>query len=148
MAQRRAEREAMAQGRASIEDLLQPSGESAMEIVSAYLGLSGPGQHIVNVPNRGLVDNLPGDAVLELPAHVGPSALRGSKVGPLPQPVAHLLSTRALQQEVLVDAALSGDRKTALQGLLLDAQIVSLNAARQILDQSLRVNAQWLPRFA
>ncbi len=147
MAQRRSEREAMADGRASIDDLLKPSGESAMEIVSAILGLSEPAVHVVNVPNGELIDNLPADAVVEVPARVGPSGIEGAKMGPLPQPVAHVLSTRALQQEMLVDAALSGDRQVALQGLLLDAQIVSLGAAREILDLSLGANAEWLPRF-
>jgi len=148
MAARGAEREAMAEGRAPVTGLLQPSGESAIEIVSAYLGLSDPASHIVNLPNNGLIDNLPDEAIVELPARAGPSGVSGRKIGPIPQLVAHLMSTRALQQEILVDAALSGDRRAALQGLLLDAQVVSLSAARQILDRSLEANARWLPRFA
>ncbi|MDP6777852.1 MAG: hypothetical protein QGI83_13920 [Candidatus Latescibacteria bacterium] len=148
MAQRRSEREAMADGRASIENLLKPSGESAMEIVSAALGLSEPATHVVNVPNGDLIENLPADAIVEVPGRVSPSGIEGTRVGSLPQPVAHILSTRALQQEILVDAALSGDGQKALQGLLLDAQIVSLDAAREILDLSIRANAEWLPGFA
>ncbi|MGQ9556186.1 MAG: hypothetical protein ACUVWR_18960 [Anaerolineae bacterium] len=35
----------------------------------------------------------------------------------------------------------------AEQGLLLDAQIISLDAAHQILERSLAVNAEWLPNF-
>ena len=148
MAQRRSEREAMADGRAPIEDLLKPSGESAIEIVSATLGLSEPAEHVVNVPNGDLIPNLPPDAIVEVPARIGPSGIEGSKVGSLPQPVAHVLSTRAVQQEILVDAALFGDRQRALQGLLLDAQVVSLSAAREILDLSIEANAEWLPQFA
>ena len=148
MEERQAEREAMAEGTTPIDSLLGPSGESAVEIVAACLGLSDPSLHIVNVPNGGLLDGLPAEAIVELPAHVGPAGVRGLKVGPLPQPVAHLLSTRVLQQELLVDAGLSGDRKTALKGLVLDAQIVSLSAARQILGESLTANAEWLPNFA
>ena len=143
----RAEREALADGRATIDPLLGPSGESAVEILSALLGISPSGIHMVNIPNAGLIDTLPENAVIELPAHIGPAGARGLKVGPLPQPVAQILSNRAVQQELLIDAALTGDRKIALQGLLLDAQIVSLQAARQILEASLAANAEWLPNF-
>jgi len=144
---RRAERQALADGRAPLDPLLAPSGESAVEIVSALTGVSAPGLQMVNVPNAGLIDNLPEEAVVELPAHVGPAGARGLKIGPLPQPVAQVLSSRAAQQELLVDAALSGDRRLALRGLLLDAQIVSLSAARRILSESLSANAEWLPSF-
>jgi alpha-galactosidase/6-phospho-beta-glucosidase family protein len=52
-----------------------------------------------------------------------------------------------VQQELLVDAALSGSRQIGLQGLLLDAQIVSLDVAHSILAESLATNAEWLPCF-
>jgi alpha-galactosidase len=144
---RKAERQALADGRAPLDGLLAPSGESAVEMISALAGVSEAGLQMVNVPNAGLIDNLPGEAVVELPAHVGLAGARGLKIGPLPQPVAQLLATRAAQQELLVDAALSGDRRLALRGLLLDAQIVSLSAARRILSESLSANAEWLPNF-
>ncbi|OGG54737.1 MAG: hypothetical protein A3F84_25950, partial [Candidatus Handelsmanbacteria bacterium RIFCSPLOWO2_12_FULL_64_10] len=89
---RRAERQAVADGRAPIDGLLAPSGESAVEIVSALAGVSEPGLQTVNIPNAGLIDNLPEEAVVELPAHVGPAGARGLKIGPLPQPVAQFLS--------------------------------------------------------
>lgn len=68
-------------------------------------------------------------------------------MGPLPLAVAHLLTTRAVQQELLVDAALMGDRQIALQGLLMDAQITSLATARAILQRSLEANGEWFPAF-
>lgn len=102
---------------------------------------------MVNIANAGLIDNLPSEAVVELPAYVSPGQVRGLKVGPLPQPVAQILAMRAAQQELLVDAALAGDRHLALRGLLLDAQIISLDTAHQILERSLAANAEWLPNF-
>ena len=45
------------------------------------------------------------------------------------------------------DAALSGNRSTALHDLLRDAQIVSLDIAQEILEASLAANAEWLPLF-
>lgn len=141
------ERREWACGTRPITSLLAPSGESAVEIIASLVGVEKPGVHMVNIPNGGLIDNLPDEAIVELPAYVDPAGVRGLKVGPLPQPVAQILSTRVVQQELLVDAATFGDRQLALQGLLLDAQIVSLRAAREILERSLAANADWLPAF-
>ncbi len=127
--------------------MLAPSEEGVVEIIGSLLGIEEPARHIVNIPNAGLVDNLPAEMIVELPAYVSSGVLRGLKVGPLPQPIAQLLATRAVQQELLIDAALFGDRRIALQGLLLDAQIVSLDIAHSILEESLAANAEWLPLF-
>jgi alpha-galactosidase len=132
---------------ASLDELLQPSDEGVIEIIASLLGVSEPACHTLNIPNEGLVDNLPPEMIVELPIYVSSGGARGLKVGPMPQPIAQLLSTRAAQQELLVDAALSGDRRTVLQGLLLDPQITSMEVARSILDESLAANAEWLPAF-
>lgn len=140
-------RQEQADGRRAVDDLLAPSGESAVPIIASLLGVAPPCRQVVNLPNDGAIDNLPPGSIVELPARIGPTGARPSGVGALPQPLAHLLSTRVVQQELLIDAALSGDRRLALRGLLLDAQISSLSAAQEILDRSLEANAAWLPRF-
>jgi alpha-galactosidase len=147
VAERRAEREAWASGEKPLDSLLKPSGESAVEIIASLLGVIEAEMHMVNVPNKGLIDNLPSDAIVELPAHIGPGGVRGLKVGPLPRAIAQVLDDRVAQQELLIDAAISGDPNLALQGLLLDAQVVSLKAGHEILHASLQANADWLPNF-
>ncbi|MBT3604585.1 MAG: hypothetical protein HN521_16125 [Candidatus Latescibacteria bacterium] len=145
--ERLAERETWASGEKPIDHLLKPSGESAVEIIASLLGVIDPEMHMVNVPNNGLIDNLPDEAIVELPAHIGPGGVRGLKVDPLPRAITQILDTRVAQQELLIDAALSGDPNLALQGLLLDAQVTSLKAGREILNASLKANADWLPNF-
>ena len=147
LTERKAEREAWASGQTPVDDLLKPSGESAVEIIAALCGLIEPEKHIVNVPNGGLIDGLPDETFVELPAMVGPDGVRGMRVGALPRALTNVLNARAAQQELLIDASLSGRRDLALQGLLMDAQVVSLEAAHEMLDASLKVNAEWLPRF-
>ncbi len=118
-----------------------------MEIIAALEGYREPVTEMVNIPNNGLIDNLPDEAIVELPARIGPSGVEGIKVGPLPRAIREILSGRITQQELQIDAALAGDRQLALRGLLFDDQITSLDVAEQILDASLKANDKYLPRF-
>ncbi len=63
------EREALASGESPIEELLGPSGENAVDIIAMLEGCHPPGFEMVNIPNNGLIDNLPDHAIVELPAH-------------------------------------------------------------------------------
>jgi alpha-galactosidase len=130
-----------------IDSLLQPSGESAVPIISSLLGVDEPGTFVVNLPNHGLIDNLPEEAIIEAPGLASPAGVRGIQVGALPEALAHTLRTRAVQQELMVAAALAGDRQLALQAMLLDAQVTTLRVANEILELSLSANAEWLPTF-
>ena len=141
------EREALASGDAPIDHLLGPSGENAVDIIAMLEGIHPPGFEMVNIPNNGLIDNLPDHAIVELPAHVGPLGVRGLKVGPLPDAVREILSARITQQELHIDAAISGDRDLAVRGLYFDAQIPSVETGARILDESLAANAEFYPRF-
>jgi len=141
------ERESWASGEASIDHLLGPSNENAVEIIAALEGYSDPIDEMVNIPNKGLVDNLPHEAIIELPAKIGKDGVEGFPIGPLPMAVREILSRRVTQQEIQIDAALSGDRQLALRGLLFDDQITSLDVGKQILDASLEANDKYLPRF-
>jgi alpha-galactosidase len=141
------ERESWANGDASIDHLLGPSGENAVEIIAALEGFHPPITEMVNIPNQGLIDDLPDEAIVELPARIGPSGVQGLKVGPLPPAVRETLRSRITQQELQIDAALSGNRDLALRGLLFDAQITSLKVADEIMDASIEANAEFLPRF-
>jgi alpha-galactosidase/6-phospho-beta-glucosidase family protein len=49
---------------------------------------------------------------------------------------------------MVVDAAVSGDRQTALQALLLDPMINDIKRAQAILDDYLTAFADYLPQFS
>ena len=50
--------------------------------------------------------------------------------------------------ELAVEAAVTGDRNTALQALLADPVINDVHIAEKILDDYLSTHAEWLPQFA
>jgi alpha-galactosidase len=138
--------EAMARGDAPVDDLRNARSEGAAEIVEGLLGA----EHYhaaVNVPNQGHIANLPDGAIVEVPALVGGWGIRGLNVGPLPEMVAELCRREIAVASLAVEAAVSGDRQTALQALLLDPCLDDIDTARTILDAYLAEYADHLPAF-
>jgi alpha-galactosidase len=74
--------------------------------------------------------------------------IQGSNLPPLPASIAELCRREAALVEMVVDAAVSGDRQTALQALLLDPMINDIKRAQAILDDYLTAFADYLPQFS
>lgn len=113
---------------------MQPSGEVVVAI-------------IVNLPNRGQIDNLPREAVVETLGMVGPTGAHALCVGALPPGVLGTIYPHVLNQELIVDAALTGDRRLALQALLGDPLVRDFRVGAPMLEEMLRANAAYLPQF-
>jgi alpha-galactosidase len=132
-----------------------PGGEEdqGIEVVDIVEGIleNRNAVHIINTTNHGAIDNLPADAIIEVNALVGSYGLRPVHVGPLPEALAAHLRHHLTTQQLTVQAALTGDRHTALQAFLLDpatsARLEPEDTAK-LLDEMLRANARYLPRFA
>ncbi len=102
---------------------------------------------VVNVENGRAITNLPDWAVVELHASIGPAETRPLHVGELPPACARWTVARVYQHELLVDAAFSGDRRKALQALVSDEQIISLEEAEKVLDALVKAQGERLARF-
>jgi alpha-galactosidase len=125
--------------------------QEAERLVSIAEALVTGREHVelaVNLPNAGAIANLPPDAVVEVPAVVGARGVTGLSVGPLPSAIAAVLTARAEQQELTVQAALRGDRALAVQALALDPLVPSPAVARMILDDAVRAHGRTLGAFA
>jgi len=142
---------AQAEGRAELDRRLfdeAREGERVVSIMEAIVTDQPLLELAVNVRNEGLISNLPSEAVVEVPGLIDGRGVHGIPVGALPEGIAGILNARVRQQELTVDAALSGDRTLALQALLADPLVPSLEAAEGMLDQALEAHAHYLPRFA
>lgn len=136
----------MANGTYPVDGMRDAVSEGAAELIE---GLSGESylEETVNVPNRGAIANLPYDTIVELPAVVGPFGIRPAQLGPLPGPIGELCRREAALVELVVDAAVSGDRSLALQALLLDPMINDIPRAKAILGDYLTTFGEYLPQF-
>jgi len=102
---------------------------------------------IVNVPNGGVIPNLPAHAVVELEGVTDSVGVRGIMVGKCPAVLKGILEKRFAWQELVADAAATGDRGLALQALMLDEMAVPPDAAEDMLDELLKASKDLLPQF-
>ena len=102
---------------------------------------------IVNLPNTGQIDSLERGAVVETLAEITSAGAQPLTVGPLPPGVLSTLEPHVANQEMIVAAALQGDRKLALQAMANDPLVHDLGKARAILDELLAAHAAYLPQF-
>ncbi|MCI0398027.1 MAG: hypothetical protein L0332_04765 [Chloroflexi bacterium] len=137
----------MAAGSLSVEGLRDVPSEGAAELIEAIAGNANYYADTVNVPNAGAIPNLPDETIVELPALVSGLGVQGINLAPLPAAIAELCRREAALVELVVDAAVTGDRDLALQALLLDPMINDIGRARAILDDYLAAFARYLPQF-
>jgi alpha-galactosidase/6-phospho-beta-glucosidase family protein len=125
---------------------VERSEEEVVDIIAAIANGSSL-YTIVNLPNRGQIDNLPREAVVETMGMVGPTGAYGVSVGALPRGVLNTVHPHVINQEMIVDAALAGDRQLALQALLNDPLVRDFRSAPRMLDELLKAHADYLPQF-
>ena len=137
----------MIDGSQSTDSLRGGSGERAIHVLLAIRDNLGSSELALNIPNRGYIGNLPEDAIVEVPATVNSEGAEGQRFGNLPSQIAAWCSNQVHVAELAVDAAVTGNRTTALQSLLADPVINDIETAEKILDEYLVVHADWLPQF-
>lgn len=73
-----------------------------------------------NVPNRGLITNLPEDCCVEVPCLVNRNGLQPTVIGALPPQLAAICQTNVNAQGLAVEAALTGNREAIYHAVMLD----------------------------
>jgi alpha-galactosidase/6-phospho-beta-glucosidase family protein len=99
------------------------------------------------VPNQGAVANLPAEAVLEVEAVTDSAGVRPIWAGEAPLALEALLRKRIAWQEIVVDAAVTGNRKLALQAMQIDEGAIPPRAADKLLRELFANNKGKLPTF-
>ncbi|NCO36243.1 MAG: hypothetical protein AUJ92_17450 [Armatimonadetes bacterium CG2_30_59_28] len=103
--------------------------------------------HICNVPNQHAVANLPPDAVLEVEAVTDSMGVRPLWMGEAPLALEALLRKRIAWQELVVDAAVKGDRQLALQAMQVDETAIPPKESERLLGELLENSRGMLPTF-
>jgi alpha-galactosidase/6-phospho-beta-glucosidase family protein len=103
-----------------------------------------------NIPNTGQVENLPADVVVECMVVAGAKGVAPRDRAAVPSFLGEHLRRVVSSQELTVDAALSGDRTTALEAMFADPMAGSLPYEHVVTmtEELLAATAPWLPQFA
>ncbi|MFZ3070520.1 MAG: hypothetical protein WA110_05290 [Anaerolineaceae bacterium] len=135
------------QNKANADTLRNPLSEGAVEVVESVFNDSHLYWEAINIPNDGLIDGLPSNAIVEVPGTISSMGISGQPVGALPKGITGLLQREVLTSQLGIDAVYYGDRELALQSLLLDPVVDDIDTARLILDEILKSNKEYLPQF-
>mgnify|MGYP006299905735 CR=1 FL=1 len=103
-----------------------------------------------NVPNSGVVSNLPEDCIVEVPAYVDGNGISVPVVGELPLACAATLSASVNVQRMSVYAAVSGDGHLLKQAAMHDpltGAVCDTEEIWQMVDEMLIAQEKWLPQY-
>ncbi len=103
-----------------------------------------------NVPNEGLVDNLPAGACVEVPAIADALGIHPRRVGPLPPECALLTQLSSGIEEMAIEGALHGDATMIYRAICHDpltAAVLSLAETKTMVAELFERNRGYLPRF-
>lgn len=139
----------VASGIRGIEEHLKGrTSESVADIICAITKGQNHYEVSLDIRNEGCIPNLPNDAIVEVPGVVSGDTVRGLRMAPLPEGIAALMRQQITIQALSVEAAVKGDRKLALQAMLLDPVVDNYKTASNVLDKLLEAHKEYIsPNF-
>lgn len=129
--------------------VVEHSGEYASHIIRS-LETGVPCVVYGNVPNEGLIDNLPRGCIVEVPCLVDKNGVQPTRVGDLPPHLAALIQTNINVQALTVEAALTHKREHIYHAAMLDphtAAELDLDQIWNLVDDLIGAHGDWLPEY-
>ena len=130
-------------------DTFTPSHEYGGRIIHS-LETGSPCVIYGNVPNQGLIDNLPPDCIVEVPCLVDKNGVQPTRVGSLPPHLAGLIQSNINVQRLTVEAALTCKREYIYHAAMLDphtAAELDLEQIWSLVDDLIAAHGDWLPEY-
>ncbi len=127
-----------------------PSDPLVGEGIGAILAAIAVGRRqvcIANLANGGCIPNLPETAEVEVEAVTDSCGIRGVQMGKAPLVLKGMLEKRFAWHELVADAAVKGDRRLALQAMMLDEMAILPDKAEAMLGELLEASRDLLPQF-
>jgi alpha-galactosidase len=101
-----------------------------------------------NVPNRGIISNLPDDCCVEVPCVVDATGITPTHIGALPPHLAALMQTNINVHSLTVEAALTGKREHVYHAAMFDphtAAELDLDQIWALVDELLAAHRGMIP---
>ncbi len=133
-----------------LKEELRPSVEYGALIIHA-METGTPAVIYGNVPNHGLISNLPDGCCVEVACLVDRNGIQPVAYGDLPPQLAAVNRTNVNVQELAVLGAETREREHVYHAVMLDpltGALLTLEQIRAMVDELFAAEAQWLPQFA
>lgn len=102
---------------------------------------------IVTMPNEGQITNLPKDVAVETWGQISGSGIQPIMSGKIPRIVSGSIQSIVDEQELTVEAGLTGDRNLVYQAMYVSPQVYDKDKVEQLADELLEANKHYLPQF-
>ena len=140
--------------RQELEDEQRPltverSVEYGSEIIYA-METGQPRRIYGNVPNHGIISNLPDGVPVEVPCLVDKNGVQPVTIGAIPPHLAALMQTNINVQAMTVEAALTEKRDHIYHAAMLDphtAAELTLDDIWSLVDELISAHGDWLPTY-
>ena len=137
--------------KALAEDIsLERGDEYAASIFNAIFGDFTPYGFNGNIPNTGIISNLPENACVEVPVLASRRGIEPFQVGPLPSQLAILCNTSSRCEELALEGAFAGDPGMIYQSIIFDpltSAVLSLAEIREMVNKMFAANRKYLGYF-
>ncbi|HAO61316.1 MAG TPA: 6-phospho-beta-glucosidase [Erysipelotrichaceae bacterium] len=121
--------------------------DAACEVVASIVNDKRT-QMVVSTQNNGAISDLPYDCVVEVSALITSHGAEALNWGSFPPATRGILQVQKAMEEVVIDAAVTGDYGKALQAFTVNPLIPSGAIARDLLNEMLVANKNYLPQFS
>ncbi len=113
-------------------------------IIEGIVADTGHQEMAVNIPNNGLIANLPTDMIVEIPAMVNKQGIHGDMVGELPEGLRGLMLTQVALNNLTARAVTEQSKELAMQALLVDPVVNDAPAAEKAFETILELQHEYL----
>lgn len=103
-----------------------------------------------NVLNTNLIDNLPKDCCVEVTCLANAGGIQPCHIGALPHQLAALNMRQVSVHQLIVDAALTGNKECIYQAAMLDPHVgseLSIDEIRNLVDDLISAHGDYLPEY-
>ena len=101
-----------------------------------------------NVPNRGLITNLPDGCCVEVPCLVDTNGVQPTTIGDLPPQLAAMMQTNVNVQSLTVEAVLTGRRDHVVHAAMVEphtAAELDLDQISALVDELIDAHGELIP---
>ena len=116
--------------------------EYASNVFNAIFGDHTPFVFNGNLPNNGLIDNLPGGVCVEVPMLASREGIRPFHAGALPEHLAIMVGNTARCEDLAVMAAIEGDWMKIYHSILFDPLTAAVLSMAEIKEMTVEMFAQ------